>query len=343
MKKWLLGLFGLAVSAVAIALIASKIEWQETVTQIKLAGLRLPLILVVLYMATFPIRALRWQCMLPPGTISFFTALKGVIVGFAGNNFLPTRGGEFLRMEYLYRKAPHIGRITAISSVLVERMLDGLTLLAILVVALNASHIDITEHSWLRRLRYVALTVFGLACVGSIVIRVWGGRIAALLRRTHLAPLHWAATMIERFHVAAEFLGFNFHTLATVVLGVCVWMVEGALIVIACRHYGLGTQSVVAGYMTLAIVNFGLLIPSSPGNVGVYQYMTILALALFGVSHETALALGIVVHACVYLPITLTGIVILIRESVDWRQRADAAHQVTGPHPRSSENAGAQG
>ncbi len=329
MKKWFIALFGLGVSAVAIWLVVSKAELRETVTLIASVGYRLPILLGALYLITFPIRALRWQCMLPSGTLTFVEALKGVLVGFAGNNFLPTRGGEFLRMEYLYRKAPQIGRITAISSILVERMLDGLTLLAILVIALDASHLDIAENDWLSQLRFVALAVFGMACLGSIVIRMWGGRIAAIMRRTHHRPLHWAATMVDRFHVAAEFLGFNLHTVMTVLLGICVWIVEGGVIVIACRHYGLGTQSLVAGYLTLAIVNFGLLIPSTPGNVGVYQYMTIQALSLFGVGHDTALALSIVVHACQYVPTTLSGVAVLLRESVGWhRRRADNAHEM---------------
>jgi uncharacterized protein (TIRG00374 family) len=342
MKKWILAVVGLCISAAAIALIVSKAELRETAAQIATVGFRLPLALGALYMITFPIRALRWQCMLPAGTLSFVEALKGVLVGFAGNNFLPTRGGEFLRMEYLYRKAPQIGRITAISSILVERMLDGLTLLAILVLALHASHVAVAEHRWLGELRYVALAVFGLACLGSIVIRIWGGRIAALMRRTHLRPLHWAATMIDRFHVAAEFLGFNPHTIMTALLGFCVWIVEGGVIVLACRHYGLGTESMVAGYLTLAIVNFGLLIPSSPGNIGVYQYMTILALGLFNVAHDTALALSIVVHASQYVPTTLCGVAVLLRESIGWhRRRSDMAHEVAAPHAIGSEVRGA--
>lgn len=342
MKKWLFTILGLCISVAAIALVISKAELGETVAQIATVGYRVPIALATLYLTTFPIRALRWQCMLPAGTLTFGEALKGVLVGFAGNNVLPTRGGEFLRMEYLHRKAPQIGRITAISSILVERMLDGLTLLAILVVALQASHISIAEHHWLEKLRYVALAVFGLACLGSIVIRVWGGRIAALMRRTHLQPLHWAATMIDRFHVAAEFLGFNLHTAMTVVLGFAVWMVEGAVIAVACRHYGLGAQTLVAGYLTLAIVNFGLLIPSSPGNIGVYQYMTILALGLFNVTHETALALSIVVHACQYVPTTLAGLAVLFRESLGWhRRRSDDAHELATPHAVVAEARGA--
>ena len=111
MKKWILALVGLCISAAAIALIISKAELRETAAQIATVGYRLPIALAVLYLSTFPIRALRWQCMLPAGTLSFVEALKGVLVGFAGNNFLPTRGGEFLRMEYLYRKAPQIGAL----------------------------------------------------------------------------------------------------------------------------------------------------------------------------------------------------------------------------------------
>ena len=95
--------------------------------------------------------------------------LKGVLVGFARNNFLPTRGGEFLRMEYLHRKRAQIGRITAISSILVERMLDGLTLLAILVIVRDASHLDIAENDWLSQLRFVCArgvwdSVLGVDC-----------------------------------------------------------------------------------------------------------------------------------------------------------------------------------
>jgi uncharacterized protein (TIRG00374 family) len=342
MKKWIVALLGVCVSVIAIALILSKVDWKETLSEIEKAGFLLPIVLAAIYLAAFPIRALRWQCMLPTKSLSFIEALKGVIVGFAGNNFLPTRGGEFLRMEYLYRKAPQIGRITAISSVLVERMLDGLTLLAILVVAINASHIALADHPWLVRLRYIALAVFGIACAGSIFIRIWGGRIASLLRRTHLRPLRWVATIIEEFHIAAEFLGFNLNTIATVLLGFCVWLIEGAVIVVACRHYGLGSQSIVAGYLTLAIANFGLLIPSSPGNVGVYQYMIVLALGLFGVLGSTALAMGIVVHACVYVPITAIGVMILLRESMQWhRRRPDVAHELGTPHSRSSEAPGA--
>src|SRR3954447_1833791 len=102
MKKWLITIVGLCVSVIALALVISKAELRQTASLIASVGYRVPLLLAGMYLATFPIRALRWQRMSPMGTLTFLEALKGVLVGFAGNNVLPTRGGEFLRMEYLY-------------------------------------------------------------------------------------------------------------------------------------------------------------------------------------------------------------------------------------------------
>jgi uncharacterized protein (TIRG00374 family) len=316
MKKWFVAILGIAISILALALIFSKIEWRETAARLRETGFRTPALLVLIYLLTYPIRAIRWQWILPPGTVTFSQSLKGIVLGFAGNNFLPARGGEFLRMEYLYRVSPYLGRLTALSSILIERILDGLTLLAILIIGLAASPITVADHPWLVHLRQIAISVFGLACIGSLVFRFAGVPIAVMLRRFDAKPLQWAARLVERFHLATAFLGFNRPTLVAVLTGICIWLVEGSMFVVACWHFGLGSQSIVAGYLTLAIVNFGLLAPSAPGYVGVFQWMTILALRLFGIADDTALALSVVVHACQFVPITLWGLAILFHGSL---------------------------
>jgi glycosyltransferase 2 family protein len=316
MKKWFVAILGIAISILALALLFSKTEWREAASRLRETGFRTPALLVLIYLLTYPIRAIRWQRILPPGTVTFSQSLKGIVLGFAGNNFLPARGGEFLRMEYLYRVSPHLGRLTALSSILIERILDGLILLAILIIGLAASPITVADHPWLVHLRQIAIAVFGLACLGSLVFRFAGVPIAALLRRFDAKPFHWAARLVERFHLATAFLGLNRPTLVAVLTGICIWLVEGGMFVVACWHFGLGSQSIVAGYLTLAIVNFGLLVPSAPGYVGVFQWMTILSLRLFGIADDTALALSVVVHACQFVPITLWGLAILFHGSL---------------------------
>ena len=334
MRKWILTFVGIAISIAALAIIISKTEWRETASKLAETGFRTPALLILIYLLTFPVRAVRWYWILPPGTLTFPQSLKGVVLGFAGNNVLPARGGEFLRMEYLYRTAPHIGRLTALSSILIERILDGLTLLGILIAALAASSVTVAEHSWLVHLRQIAIIVFGLACLGAIVFRVAGAPIAALLRRFDSRIFHWAARLVERFHLATAFIGFNLPTLVAILSGICVWLIEGSMFIVACWHFGLGTQSVVAGYLTLAIVNFGLLVPSGPGNVGVFQWMTILALRLFNISDDTAFAYSLVVHACQYVPLTIWGVAIFYLESMKWGwRRAAETSEVDVPSP----------
>ena len=92
---------------------------------------------------------------------------------------------------------------------------------------------------------------------------------------------------------------------------------------IACYHFGLGSESIVAGYLTLAILSFGILIPTGPANVGLFQGMIILSLRLFGVADSTALAVGLVIQACQFIPLTLWGLIIISRGSKrKWGQRA---------------------
>jgi hypothetical protein len=70
------------------------------------------------------------------------------------------------------------------------------------------------------------------------------------------------------------------------------------------------------GYTCLAVVSFGSLVPSSPGYVGVFEAMMVLALALFRVPEEQALAAGVLIHVCQFVPVTLWGLILVLRGSV---------------------------
>lgn len=63
-----------------------------------------------------------------------------------------------------------------------------------------------------------------------------------------------------------------------------------------------------AACTVLGIVNLGILIPSSPGYVGVFHSCVVLSLGIFGVPTGEALAYAIVIHLAQYLPVTLIGL-----------------------------------
>jgi uncharacterized membrane protein YbhN (UPF0104 family) len=67
----------------------------------------------------------------------------------------------------------------------------------------------------------------------------------------------------------------------------------------------------------LSVINLGLIIPSSPGYIGTYQFLCVIALSTFSVNKETALSFSIIHHALWYLPLTLLGMVFLWREKLN--------------------------
>jgi nicotinamide riboside transporter PnuC len=67
------------------------------------------------------------------------------------------------------------------------------------------------------------------------------------------------------------------------------------------------------------VLQVGVAVPSSPGRVGVFQYLTILALGLFGLSKEIGLLAGVLLHLVVFLPIVSLGSWFLWRSWSHWQ------------------------
>jgi len=63
----------------------------------------------------------------------------------------------------------------------------------------------------------------------------------------------------------------------------------------------------IAALVVLAIVQLGTAVPSTPGKVGVFQYLSVLALMPFGVGRDLALTFGILLHVVWYLPPVVLG------------------------------------
>ncbi len=75
----------------------------------------------------------------------------------------------------------------------------------------------------------------------------------------------------------------------------------------------------------LVVLQAGVAVPSSPGRIGVFHYLTVLSLALFNIDKVAALGCGVVLHLVVYVPLTLLGAWFLWREKITWSKLAEAA------------------
>lgn len=313
-KKLITFLVGLSISLFAIYFIFKKIDVSTSIDALNIVSLSTAFSLMGIYLLGFLFRTFRWKLMLSQYSLTFGTLLKSIVVGYAGNNFLPARGGELLRMEFFSRTGK-VNRSVSLSSVLTEKILDGLSLLFVLIGVVWVSDADLLQIDWFHSLFILANALFLGAVSFLIVLKVLGNRL--------LTPLKEKGGIFQKIGLvltgvldSLQFLRFNIRSGIIIALGIGVWLVEGSMFGLAFSELGLPVSPILTGYLTLVVVNFGILVPSSPGYVGVFQAMTILALSLFQVSEEKALSASLLIHACQFFPITLWGLLILAESSL---------------------------
>jgi hypothetical protein len=63
-----------------------------------------------------------------------------------------------------------------------------------------------------------------------------------------------------------------------------------------------------------ALLNMGLTIPSSPGYIGVYQFLLVYLLSIFGIPKHEGFTVSILFHASWYIPYNIIGFLLLLKE-----------------------------
>ena len=127
---------GVLVSVVTLALLVLLVDRRELWHALRTANYLYLAPAIVLYFIGQWFRALRWQYLLSPiARISTGRLYPVIIIGYMANNVLPARLGELVRAVYLARREPAVTVPASIATLSVERLYDGLTLLAMGAVA----------------------------------------------------------------------------------------------------------------------------------------------------------------------------------------------------------------
>jgi hypothetical protein len=64
------------------------------------------------------------------------------------------------------------------------------------------------------------------------------------------------------------------------------------------------------------VIGIGVILPAAPGYVGNFEYFTVLALGLFGISQEAAFAYALLTHICEFVPVTALGFFFVLRNGL---------------------------
>ncbi|NCQ30700.1 MAG: hypothetical protein GW802_25345, partial [Armatimonadetes bacterium] len=150
-----------------------------------------------------------------------------------------------------------------------------------------------------------------------------------------LARLERAMPSRKSGFLVAKFRGFrsgissvaNWRLLPVLLaLSACVWALNATSGLLALRSIGGGT-SLLGMIFVIGAVNLGLIVPSSPGFVGTYQWLCIHAMAALGIAEPVALAFSLLFHASWYLPSTVIGFVAALRYNLLGSGRLSATQE----------------
>ncbi len=282
----------------------------------------------------YVLRSARWQVILSGAARARLSTLFPVLImGFATNNLLPGRLGEFWRAYLLGRKR-NVPKTFALASVVVERVFDGLTLIALLGVV--STIIQLPERG--REVELFAGGVFAAATLVVIVLLWKPGVVQVPLRRSlqvvHTGVSAWVELRFEAFvDGLAPLRRLPVLVMATA-LSAGVWIAEASSYVFLSRGVNLGLPSALelpAIVLAVVIINLGIMIPSGPGYVGTQEFFGTAALAVVGANPQGALALVLVSHVVQYSLVTGLGLVFFAREQLSPRDLRPALAEQVSP------------
>lgn len=285
---------------------------------------------LVAYFASFYLRAFRWRFLLSPFTDTTTARLYPVvIVGYMANNILPLRAGEFVRSYYLSRREPVSGA-TALATIVVERVFDGLLMLLLLfagVLFLPFSGLPEGVQDAVDIPVWAAAAIMVVPFVGGFAVIILAAlhpqRFLAVgnsLARRLPAPVRFRALIsafAKRFIGGFEGLHRPDRLAKVAVLTAPVWVAEGVAYYAIALGFDLdahlGSQWLLVGSMLLIIslANLAISVPLSQGGVGPFEIFAALALVVLGVGSVHASAYAVVLHATLLLPVIIVGLLYL--------------------------------
>jgi uncharacterized protein (TIRG00374 family) len=312
-------LLGIAITLVCLGLAFYRIDPQELVTALADADYRLIGPALALWLIGYVARTVRWRTILTGAPAGSPIELFGVLmIGFATNNLLPARLGELAR-AYLLRRRTGLRKTFVLASIFLERIFDGLALVAILL-ALSAL---VRLPGWGQEVEVAATALFVGVAVGVSVL-LYRHDLAARIVAYVARPL---PSRLGTFVVGA--FGAFVHGLssmrrpgvvaATAALSLAVWTLEWGAYAFVASAFNLGlspVQLAAACAFLVVVVNLGIMLPAAPGYVGTFQFFAVAALAVWGVPRERALAVAIVAHLVQYVLVTAIGLYFFGREHV---------------------------
>lgn len=336
--QWL----GVLVVAGLMVLLLRHVDWQAVKAGFAAVDLRFLPVLVLLIALNFLIRSWRWRHLLSGGSsMKLRSLIDATVIGFTGTFLLPFRAGEVVR-PWILTRWEKIGFGASAASIVVERVVDALTIIGFLAVAIT--WID-NPPEWLgtgaKLLGGVAVIGVGFMVMAYFFSRAFS-KLARKMISIFLFPKFLARVRAGLYQLVDGFLeglkAISTGRQLTVVLiaSVVLWLEMALFYQATLWTMGINLGP-AAGLMVTVLVALAVAAPGPPGFLGTFQIGCLAALGLFEISREVGLSYAIVAHFLQAACIIPAGLWILQARGLKLRESLPVSK--TAPEELASDDA----
>ena len=295
---------GIGISIVASWLVLRSVDLAAAAATLRTANPLWIAVMVVTVGLDIGARGGRWKVLLAPiAALPYRRVLGYTYIGYLANNVLPARLGELVRSHSLGEKEG-IARTTVLGTVVVERVVDTVVVVAIAAVAvLVLSARGFITDVVLSGLAFATLLVIALG-IGMVAHRLPGAdRVAAYIARwprvTALGRmLREGLAVVSRPRVLVGALAFS----------AIAWSASIATFLAGGQAVGI-QLTVAQGALLCSGVALISIVPAGPANFGTFEFTAVKISGLFGIDPDVAFAMALLVHVMILTVTSLGGIV----------------------------------
>ncbi len=275
----------LVVSILVVVMAKSNtISWQGVVRSLQTIGVQNFILALCMALGQYVCVALRFVVLIPEACTSMFQVSRIYTNGQLFNHLFPARAGDLYKIIALKRAADDNSFSTAyvVSALIIERLVSTLILVLLIVLLIDWSTIRVTDLSLVDR-------------AGQMKIALAGATLSGVV-------LYFAQKKSPRFHAWLVELKRSFLTILNlrrfvlvVAMSAVMWSLEVLSIIFLAAPLDIDLQ-LGQGLFILLLLNVGIAVPVTLGNVGTYEAVLVLGLGLWGVGTNDSIAIAISHH-----------------------------------------------
>jgi uncharacterized protein (TIRG00374 family) len=225
---------------------------------------------------------------------------------------------------YLVGRREGLSKAHVMATIVVEKVAD----LAMFAVSIGLLVVAMSLPDWMARSGVAFVWTAAILVAATVALTFWHDGILLLIERLALRlPRRWTHRVVRFAEAALSAL----RSLRDWRRGLLIWILSAAVLILSILTNYLVFVAMrlplglTAALFLAVVLRVGAAPPSLPGKIGLFHYLVVLALSLFGIDKTTALSYAFVLYAVAVLPVVIAGTASAF--AIRWSPAPAVAHE----------------